>query len=137
MSVTLTAQDQATLRTAAYGAVSLITASGMYSGSAHKAATGGSLALTTATGFVGHVLAGVKAKDIDLTGKNVAELADQVFPALTTAMSLLKQQDAAEADNFRSTVLVAVETATRTQKGAPSPAVSDMSRKITAALDAA
>ncbi|WP_280398486.1 hypothetical protein [Nocardia carnea] len=137
MSVTLTAQDQATLRTAAYGAVSLITASGMYSGSAHKAATGGTLALTTATGSIGHVLAGVRAKDIGLNGKNVAELADQVFPALTAAMGLLKQQDSAEADNFRSTVLVAVETATRTQKGAVSPAVSDMTRKITAALDAA
>lgn len=137
MSVTLTAQDQATLRTAAYGAVSLITATSAVSGSAHKAATGGTLALAAATGSVGHVLAGVKAKDIELPGKNVAELADRVFPALTAAMNLLKQRDAAEADNFRSTVLVAVETATRTHKGAPSPTLTEMTRKITAALDAA
>ncbi|WP_280421303.1 hypothetical protein [Nocardia carnea] len=137
MSVTLNAQDKATLRTAAYGAVSLITATSAFGGSAHKAATGGSLALATATGSVGHALADVKAKDIDLQGKNIAELADQVFPALTAAMNLLKQQDAAEADNFRATVLVALETATRTRRGAPSPALSEMTRKITSALDAA
>ncbi len=59
------------------------------------------------------------------------------MPALTAAMQLLKRQDAAEAGNFRSTVLVAVETAARTQKGRPSPVLADMTRKITAALDAA
>ncbi|WP_280460633.1 hypothetical protein [Nocardia carnea] len=137
MSITLTDQNKSTLRTAAYGAVSLITAASTVGGSAHKAATGGSIALGSATGQVGHVLAAVKAKEIVLKGKNVAELADQVLPALTAAMQLLKQQDAAEADNFRSTVLVAVETATGTQKGGPSPVLADMTRKITAALDAA
>lgn len=137
MSITLTDQNKSTLRTAAYGAVSLITAAGTAGGSSHKAATGGSIALGSATGQVGHVLAAVKAKEIVLKGKNVAELADQVLPALTAAMQLLKQQDGAEADNFRSTVLVAVETAARTQKGGPSPVLGDMTRKITAALDAA
>jgi hypothetical protein len=82
------------------------------------------------------VLADVKAKEITLKGKNVAELADQVLPALTAAMSLLKQQDRAEADNFRNTVLIAVESATRPDKAAPAPALVDMTRKITAALDA-
>lgn len=137
MSITLTDQNKSTLRTAAYGAVSLITAASTVGGSAHKAATGGSIALGSATGQVGHVLAAVKAKEIVLKGKNVAELADQVLPALTAAMQLLKQQDGAEAENFRSTVLVAVETAARTQKGGPSPVLADMTRKITAALDAA
>ncbi|WP_256862581.1 hypothetical protein [Microbispora sp. GKU 823] len=56
MTVTLTDQDTLTLRTAAWGAVSLMTAAGA-AGSPHKIATEGSIALTSATGLVGHVLA--------------------------------------------------------------------------------
>ncbi|MEU4842297.1 hypothetical protein [Nocardia testacea] len=135
MSITLTDQDKATVRTAAYGAVSLMSAADV-SGSPHKAATEGSLALWSATGPIGHVLA-AKSKDIELKGRSVAQLADRVLPALTAAMSLLKEQDVAEAENFRRTVLVAVEASTRPGKGAPSPILADMTRKITAALDAA
>lgn len=51
----------------------------------------------------------------------MSELADRVLPALTAAMSLLKEQDPGEADNFRGTVPVAVETAARTGKGRPGP----------------
>ncbi|MGP4104314.1 hypothetical protein, partial [Nonomuraea sp. KM90] len=131
MSITLSEQDQLTLRTAAWGAVSLMSAAGA-AGSAHKAATEGSIALTSATGLVGHVLAqapkGVKY------GRTVAELADQVLPALTRSMSLLQQRDPAEAADFRRTVLVAVEASTRGEAG---PAMAEMARKITAALDAA
>ncbi|RVX46726.1 hypothetical protein EDD27_9626 [Nonomuraea polychroma] len=134
MSITLADQDTLTLRTAAWGAVSLMAAAGA-AGSPHKAATEGSIALTSATGLAGHVLAkppkGVKY------GKSVAELADQVLPALTASMRLLKQQDPAEADNFRRTVLVAIEAAARIQKGEPSPTMTEMARKITEALDAA
>ncbi|MEU7901174.1 hypothetical protein AB0B45_51170, partial [Nonomuraea sp. NPDC049152] len=66
-----------------------------------------------------------------------AELADQVLPALTAAMSLLKKQAPAEADNFRGTVIVAIEAAAGTHQGEPSPTMAEMARKITAALDAA
>ncbi|BAW08542.1 conserved hypothetical protein [Nocardia seriolae] len=136
MTITLTDQDKLTLRTAAFGAVSLIAAAGAAGGSPHKAATQGSITLGTATGLVGHVLA-EKAKSVKLDGKNVAELADLVLPALTASMSLLAQQAPAEADNFRGTVLVAVEAAVQAHKGRLSPAITEMSRKITAALDAA
>ncbi|MET7303189.1 hypothetical protein [Embleya sp. NPDC005575] len=132
MSVTLTDQDKLTLQTAAHGAVWLMSATGK----AHRAAVDGSMALASATGLVGHVLA-EKPKGMYLNSKSVAVLADQVLPALTAAMGLLKKQDPAEADNFRSTVVVAVEAAARTHKGEPGPAVADMIRKITAALDAA
>ncbi|WP_431917705.1 serine hydrolase domain-containing protein [Nonomuraea jabiensis] len=135
MSVTLTDQDKLTLRTAAYGAVSLLAAAGA-AGSPHRIATEGSIALASATGPVGHVLA-ARTRDIKLNGKSVAELADHVLPALTAAMSLLTKQDPAEADNFRNTVNVAVEAATRTHQGRPSPTVAEMVRKITGALDAA
>jgi hypothetical protein len=53
MSVTLTDQDNLTLRTAAYGAVTLLSAA---AGSPHKVATEGSIARASATGLVGHVL---------------------------------------------------------------------------------
>ncbi|WP_433200502.1 hypothetical protein ACQP1G_08600 [Nocardia sp. CA-107356] len=132
MSITLTDSDKSTLRTAAYGAVSLMAAAGV----PHKGVTHGSIALTSATGLVGHVLA-AKSKDIHLQGKSVAELADQVLPSLTAAIGLLGEQHPGEADNFRSTVLVAVEAAVQPSKGEPSPAVAAMARKITAALDAA
>ena len=134
MSVILTDQDKLTLRTAAWGAVSLMSAAGA-AGSAHKVATHGSIALTSATGLVGHVL--TKAPKGVKYGKTVAELADQVLPALTAAITLLKQQDPAEADNFRSTVIVAIDAAAHTHQGRPSPTLTDMARKITAALDAA
>jgi hypothetical protein len=135
MSIPLTDQDKATLRTAAYGAVSLMAAAGA-AGSPHKIATAGSVALASATGLVGHVLA-AKSRDINLYGKSAAELADQVLPALTAAVSLLNQQTPAEADNFRRTVIVAIEAATRTHQGEPSPTMAEMARKITEALGAA
>ncbi|MGY2124599.1 hypothetical protein ACW9HJ_24415 [Nocardia gipuzkoensis] len=132
ITITMTDQDKSTLRTAAYGAVSLMAASG----APHKGISHGSIALTSATGVVGHVLS-AKSKDIHLPGKSVAELADQVLPSLTAAMELLGKQHPGEAANFRDTVLVAVEAAAGPHKGETSPAVAAMARKITAALDAA
>nr|WSY54403.1 hypothetical protein OG999_32560 [Streptomyces sp. NBC_00886] len=134
--LTLTDQDKNALWAAAYGAITLMAAAGAVGGSPHRIATRGSIALASATGQVGHVLA-ENSKIPNLNGKSVAEIADQVLPALTTAMSLLKKQDPAEADNFRSTVLVATEAAVRPKKGEPSPAMVEMVRKITGALDAA
>ncbi|UGT57048.1 hypothetical protein [Nocardia asteroides] len=125
-TITLTDQDKATLRTAAYGAVSLLAAAG----APHKAITQGTTALTSATGLTGHVLS-AKSRDIHLPGKTVAELADHVLPALTSAMTRLADQPG-EAANFRDTVLVAVDAATHS--GKPSPAVTAMAAKITAAL---
>lgn len=104
-SITLTEQDETTLRTAAYGAVTLLAAAGA-TDKPHKIATNGTLAPASATGLVGHVLA-EHPKGKDLAGKSAAEIADRVLPALTAAMTLLNEQ----ADSFRRTVLVAVEAA--------------------------
>ncbi|WP_219467424.1 hypothetical protein [Nonomuraea rhizosphaerae] len=134
MTINLTDQDKLTLRIAAWGAVSLMSAAGA-AGSAHKVATEGSIALTSATGPVGHVL--TKAPKGIKYGKSVADLADQVLPALTESVSLLKQQDPAEADNFRRTVTVALDAAARIHEGEPSPTLAEMARKINEALDAA
>jgi hypothetical protein len=135
MSVTLSDQDKTTLRTAAYGAVSLMAAAAG-ADSPHKVSTQGSIALTSATGLVGHVLS-EKGSVGDLGGKSTAELADRTLPALTRAMELLKKQAPEEADNFRSTVVVAIETSAQARKGEPGPAMTTMARKITDALDAA
>ncbi|WP_336216779.1 hypothetical protein [Nonomuraea sp. LPB2021202275-12-8] len=135
MSITLTDQDKHTLRTAAYGAVALLAAAGAAGGSPHRIATDGSVALASAIGPVGHVLA--EQKGMDLNGKSTAELADRVLPALTEAMGLLNKQDPAEAGNFRGIVMLAVEAATRTQQSGPSPTMTEMVRKITEAIDAA
>lgn len=134
MSITLSEQDKTTLRTAAYGAITLLSAAGAAGGSAHKFATTGSIALGSATGVVGHVLADYP-KGKELSGKSVAEIADRVLPALTASTSLLKEKAPAEADNFRSAVLTAIASATH--EGQPSPVVTEMINKITKALDAA
>lgn len=134
MSINLTAADKSTIRTAAFGAVTLMAYAGI-AGSAHKVATDGSLSYAAATGTVGHVLA-EKKKDFKLEAKSAAALAEQVLPALAESVALLKAQDADEAENFRSTVTVAIEAATRAHKGEPSPSMAEMSRKISEALDA-
>ncbi|WP_112140991.1 hypothetical protein [Glycomyces dulcitolivorans] len=134
MSVNLTAENQTVIRTAAYGAIHLLAFAGL-AGSAHKVATEGSLSYASATGEVGHVLAS-KKNDFKLKGKTAAAVADQVLPALAEAVGILKAQDEAEAENFRKVVTVAVEAANRAHKGAPSPSMAEMSRKITEALNA-
>jgi hypothetical protein len=134
MTVNLTAQDHTTIRTAAFGAVTLLSFAGL-AGSAHKVATDGSLAYASATGAVGHVLAS-KKNDFKLQAKSAAVLADQVLPALTDSVRLLEAQDAAEAQNFKTTVTTAVEAANRAHKGEPSPSMAEMTRKITEALNA-
>ncbi|GIG85117.1 hypothetical protein [Plantactinospora endophytica] len=134
-SASLSDQDKITLRTAGYGAVELLSIAGV-ADSPHKIATNGFLALTSATGLVGHVLA-EKPKGEKLNRKSAAALADQVLPALTDSMHLLKKQDPAEADNFRNTVIVAVNAAAGAQRGEVSPPMAEMIRKITEALDAA
>lgn len=134
MNVNLTAQDQTTIRTAAFGAVTLMSFAGI-SGSAHKVATDGTLSYASATGAVGHVLAS-KKNDFKLNAKSAAALADQVLPALTAAVHLLQEQDPEEAANFKTTVVTAIEASTRAHKGEPGPGMAAMAQKITEALDA-
>ncbi|MDA1362746.1 hypothetical protein O1R50_24220 [Glycomyces luteolus] len=133
MTADLTTQDETAIRTAAYGTVSLLSAAGI-AGSAHKIGTDASLALVAATGTVGHVVA--NAKGVKLKGKSTAELADQVFPAITESVRVLEAHDPAEAENFRSTIRVVIEAAERAHKGEPSPVMAEMIRKINAALNA-
>lgn len=129
MTINLTDQDKTTLRVAAYGAVSLLAAAG---DKPHKIATNGTMALTSATGVVGHVL-NEKRGTIPLKGKNVAEMADQVLPALKDAVTLLETHSPAEAENFRTTITIALEAA-KLHQATPSPVLTEMTRKITESL---
>ncbi|WP_172387939.1 hypothetical protein [Streptomyces sp. MNP-20] len=133
--IALTDQDKNTLRTAAYGAVSLMAAADA-AGKPHKTATQGTIALTSATGQVGHVLA-EKTPLKNLKGTTTAALAEHVLPALTAAMQLLQRHSPAEAANFRATVTTAVQAAARAHRAEPGPALAAMARKITDALGAA
>ncbi|MQM28343.1 hypothetical protein [Glycomyces albidus] len=131
-NLTLTAQDEITIRTAAWGTVSLMSAAGI-AGSAHKVGTDASLALASATGAVGHVVA--SAKGAKLKGKSTAELADHVFPALTESVRILGQ-DPEELENFRTLIGIVIDAANRAHRGGPSPVMAEMARKINEALDA-
>jgi pimeloyl-ACP methyl ester carboxylesterase len=135
MPITLTEHDKHTLRIAAYGAVTLLSFADA-AGSPHKVATNGSLALHAATGPIGHVLSD-RTRTVKLNAKSAAALADQVLPALTESMALLRKQDPAEAENFRGTVLIALDAATRAAHSPQSPTTAEMTRKITQALNAA
>ncbi|MDN3240821.1 hypothetical protein [Glycomyces tritici] len=133
MTTSLSTQDQVTIRTAAYGTVSLLSAAGI-AGSAHKIGTDASLALVAATGTVGHIVA--DAKGVKLKGKSTADLADQVFPAITESVRVLEAHDPAEAENFRTTIAIVIDAANRAHKGEPSPVMAGMVRKIEQALNA-
>lgn len=126
MTITLTPAEKTTIRTAAFGAVTLIAHANATS--AHRTATNGSLALYSATGLVGHVL-GEKTRDIKLKHKSSADLADQVLPALAESLRILEAHG--EDANFRATVEMAIEAAAG---GSVTPPLTAMVGKIRVAL---
>lgn len=76
-------------------------------------------------------------KGMELGGKSTADVADRVFAALTSSVALLKAKAPQEVDNFRETIAVVMEAASRAHRGEAGPAEASMIRKITATLDAA
>ncbi|GLZ81208.1 hypothetical protein Afil01_60150 [Actinorhabdospora filicis] len=131
MSINLTAQDKTTVQTAAYGAIDLLAAASIGSGPG-KIAADGYLALFSTTGPIGHVLA-EKRRAAKPEGKSVAAYAEQVLPALTGAVRLLKAQDPTQAAEFRAILRTAIDAATAGRVTAP---LESMIGKINAALDA-
>ncbi|MEV7598909.1 MarR family transcriptional regulator [Kitasatospora sp. NPDC089797] len=129
----LNRSQKLTVQTAAHGVVTLMAAADPGAFSSARAGMAAGKALTSATGLTGRVLA-EKPKGMKLNGKSTAALADQVFPALAAALTLLGEIDPAEADNFRSVIQVAVDAAVHTRDSA-SPAMIAMADKIGAALD--
>ena len=132
---TLTPADERVLRTAAHGTVVLMAGANPGPISSTKSGMAGGMAMTTATGLVGHVLA-AKAKDLDLDGATIADIVDTVFPALTASVELLRAKAPGEVENFRTTIGLMTEAAMRSHRGEPRPAEAEMARKIHQALDA-
>ena len=131
MAATLTPDEQATLRKAAFGAVTLVSIAYPGAVSTARENIAGAKVLTGATGLTGQILSG---KDkVNLTGRSAAEIAHEVLPALTATVAALDATDPAEADNFRTIVTTAVEQAAATGSG-PNPAQTLMIDKIKAAL---
>jgi len=129
-SITLTSDEQSTLRTAAYGAVTLLSMTRPGPISSTRQNMAGALSLTSATGLVGRILS---AKEKIALKGTTAEVADQVLPALTQAVAILDTKAPAETAEFQRAVTTAVQQAIAATSD-PNPAQDDMATKITAAL---
>ncbi|MEV5508696.1 hypothetical protein [Streptomyces orinoci] len=128
----LTSEEQITLKKAAYGAVTLVSLAYPGAWSSTKENVVGAKVLTGATGAVGRILSGKDKFRLD--GKNTADIADEVLPALTATVAALQIKSPAETEEFRRAVTTAVRQAAASTKGGASPAQTDMIAKITAAL---
>ncbi|MCX4782713.1 hypothetical protein [Streptomyces sp. NBC_01264] len=131
-----TADERLVLQTAAHGVVGLMAAADPGLISSTRSGMAGGKALSSATGAIGRVLA-QSPKGMELGGKSTADVADQVFTALTSSIALLKAKAPQEIDNFRDTIAVIMDAASRAHRGEAGPAEASMIRKITATLDAA
>ncbi|WP_330294473.1 hypothetical protein [Streptomyces sp. NBC_00503] len=134
--ITFTTDEQLILQTAAHGVVGLMAAADPGLISSTRSGMAGGKALSSATGAVGRVMA-ASPKGMELGGKSTADVADRVFAALTSSVALLKAKAPQEVDNFRETIAVVMEAASRAHRGEAGPAEASMIRKITATLDAA
>ncbi|WP_327257075.1 hypothetical protein [Streptomyces sp. NBC_01244] len=134
--ITFTADEQLVLQTAAHGVVGLMAAADPGVISSTRSGMAGGKALSSATGAVGRVLA-ESPKGMELGGRSTADVADQVFAALTASMALLKAKAPQEVDNFRDTIAVVMGAASRAHRGEAGSAEASMIRKITATLDSA
>lgn len=129
MAEQLTIQERETIKTAAYGAVTLVSIAYPGAISTTKINVVGAKVLTGATGVVGEVLAG---KDkVHIEGKSTSEIAATVLPALSAAVGVLQAKAPAEVDSFRRIVTTALEQSTGSN---PNPAQAEMISKVKAAL---
>lgn len=132
-SIPLTDAEQATLRTAAYGAVTLVSMAypGLWSSPYQNVA--GAKVLTGATGITGRVLSAKQKVDFD--GSSTAEIAEQVLAALGDTVHTLQAKAPQEVAEFRRAVMSAVRQAAASSRRGEIPAETEMIQKIEATLD--
>ncbi|HET8658055.1 MAG TPA: hypothetical protein VFM55_03550 [Micromonosporaceae bacterium] len=129
MAEQLTIQERETIKTAAYGAVTLVSIAYPGAISSTKVNVVGAKVLTGATGLVGEVLAG---KDkVHIEGRSTAEIAATVLPALSKAVGVLQAKAPDEVDGFRRIVMIALDQSTGSH---PNPAQAEMISKVKGAL---
>jgi hypothetical protein len=132
MAQLLTEQDKQTIRTAGYGAVVLVSIAYPGAISSTKANIVGAKVLTGATGVVGEIFSG--KGDPQVHGKNTAEIAGVVLPALSAAVATLAEKAPDEVEGFRRIVTIAVEQAAESTGKGTNQAELEMISKIKAAL---
>jgi hypothetical protein len=132
MTNTLSEIERQTIRTAAYGAVVLVSIA--YPGivSTAKANVVGAKVLTGATGVVGEILSA--GADTEVEGRSTAEIAAATFSALTRAVEIISAKVPDEVDDFRRIVTIAVEQAAEASGGGTNAAEREMISKIRSAL---
>jgi hypothetical protein len=107
MAQVLTDEEKLTLKTAAFGAVFLVSNAvpGFFSMLRESFAASGALA--DATGLTKEVLTGPGMPQ--LPKSSPAEVEAAVLPALRRSVAILREKAPAELDNYRSTVMKAVD----------------------------
>lgn len=107
------------MKTAAYGAVTLLSLAYPGAVSAARQNASGATVLTGATGIVGHVLTGKRT--VEVTGRSATEVAGQVLPAPTATMRTLQAKAPEAAPEFRRVVTSAITLAAAPRGAGPPP----------------
>jgi hypothetical protein len=111
----LTAEEKSTLKTAAFGAVYLVSDADPGFFAMLKESFAASDALAGATGLVKEVLTtGPLPK---LPRASTAEVEALVLPALERSMAILREKAPSEVDNYQAAVVTAVEQAANAAHG--------------------
>lgn len=129
----LTDAEQHTVKTAAYGAIVLLSLAYPSARSTTKLNVVGAKVLTGATGLIGHILA-TRSKT-KLKG-SAADVAATVLPAINAAVQTLRTKAPTELAEFQRVVRLAMDQAARAvSTGEISPAHAQMIDKISNALE--
>jgi hypothetical protein len=130
----LTDQEKATLKTAAFGAVTLVSVASPGAISTPKTNMAGAKVLSGATGLTGQVINGKPYPK--LPSGSTADTAAVVLPALTESVNILQAKAPDEVDNFRRIVTIAVEQGASSSGGGINAAEAEMISKVKQALEA-
>lgn len=133
MTQPLTADERATIKAAAFGAVILVsnTDPGLRAMLKETFAAAGEFAAPT--GLVHEVLT---ARELPQLPTELADIEQVVLPNLRRSMEILRAKAPQEAEGFRTVVLTAVERAAQAAQGI-SPNEAEMVAKVRQALGAA
>ncbi|MFC0530069.1 hypothetical protein [Phytohabitans kaempferiae] len=111
----LTAEEKSTLKTAAFGAVFLVSDADPGFFTMLKESFAASDALAGATGLVREVLTGGPLPK--LPRGSTAEVEAVVLPALERSVAILREKAPSEVDNYRAAVVAAAEQAASAAHG--------------------
>ncbi|HCU48272.1 MAG TPA: hypothetical protein DGG94_00300 [Micromonosporaceae bacterium] len=126
-----TDQERDTIRTAAFGAMTLVSAADPGFFAMFKESLAASKALAGSSGVVKEAL--TKGGIPSLPKSSVADVEATVLPALTQSMTILSSKAPAEADSYRATILEACDKVAAAAGGVAEKETAEIA-KIRAAL---